>query len=357
MARRRKRRKFLSVTLIVIAIGLIVGVVSYGIYTIIGTNEESDSNSQEKYETVTVSAEAEKESSEDESSTDDNQDDSDSMDFKFLSGYSYTFSSGAGGWSDNFKIEKDGYFHGSFRDSDMGDVNDDYPNGICYFCDYEGHFADIKKIDEYTYTMKMTDLTVTSQADGYIEDGVKYLLVSPYALSEADEVQIYLPGKPVADFSDNLKMWLEISYQDQQDTLENLALVNVNEDQGICSYKRESAKEEAKSLYDSALASYDYYSEDIANASTTAELTELTAAQALAADDVLNSLWILVKYNTDEATYEKVLAEQRKWIADKDAALSVYNSDDYGTMWSVDYNEELCHLTLDRCKELLEYIQ
>ena len=93
--------------------------------------------------------------------------------------------------------------------------------------------------------MKMTGLTVTTEQDEYIEDGIKYVPIAPYALDDADEIQIYLPGKPVDDFSDDLKSWLSINYQDQQDTLEDLALVNVTDDLGICSYERMSAKEEA----------------------------------------------------------------------------------------------------------------
>ncbi|WP_294217663.1 lysozyme inhibitor LprI family protein [Pseudobutyrivibrio sp.] len=357
MARRRKRKnRTISITLIVIAIGLIAGVVSYGIYNKMNENVASNTDSK----TESTASRAEEQSSSEDISVDDSnatEDDGDTIDFKFLSGYNYEFSSGVGGWSDDFKIEKDGYFHGCYHDSDMGDTGDDYPGGTYYICEYEGHFADIKKVDEYTYTMKLTDLTVTTEPDEYIEDGIKYIPIAPYALDDADEIQIYLPGKPVDDFSDDLKMWLSIDYQDQQDTLEHLALVNVTDDLGICSYERMSDKEEAQSLYDGAKQSYDAYSEELVNAVTTAEMTEITSAQANAVDGVLNSLWILVKYNTDDATYEKVLAEQRQWIADKEETLDQFSPEVNGSMWAVDYNEEWARLTLDRCEELLNYIQ
>lgn len=355
MSRRRKRKnRTISIALIVIAIGLIAGVVSYVLFS--KMNENKDSSADSKSE---AAASTTKEQGSSENTTDDDSnptdDDGDTIDFKFLSGYNYEFSSGAGGWSDDFQIEKDGYFHGYYHDSDMGDTGDDYPNGTRYICEYEGHFADIKKVDEYTYTMKMTDLTVTTEPDEYIEDSIKYIPIGPYALDAADEIQIYLPGKPVDDFSDDLKWWLSIDYQDQQDTLERLALVN--DDQGICSYERMSAKEEAQSLYDGAKQSYDAYNEELVNAVTTAEMTEITSAQAKAVDEVLNSLWILVKYNTDESTFEKILAEQRQWIADKEEALDQYSPEVNGSLWAVDYNEEWARLTLDRCEELLNYIQ
>ncbi len=357
MARRRKRKnRTISIALIVVAIGLIAGVISYGLFSKMNNNKESstDSNSEAAASTTKEQSSSENTTADDSNAT---EDDGDTIDFKFLSGYNYEFSSGVGGWSDDFKIEKDGYFHGCYHDSDMGDTGDDYPNGTYYICEYEGHFADIKKVDEYTYTMKMTDLTVTTEPDEYIEDGIKYIPIPPYALDDADEIQIYLPGMPVDDFSDDLKMWLSIDYQDQQDTLEHLALVNVTDNLGICSYERMSAKEEAQSLYDGAKQSYDAYSEELVNAVTTAEMTEITSAQANAVDGVLNSLWILVKYNTDDATYEKVLAEQRQWIADKEETLDQFSPEVNGSLWAVDYNEEWARLTLDRCEELLNYIQ
>ena len=157
------------------------------------------------------------------------------MSFKELSNYSYYFSSGAGGWEDDFSISEDGTFEGHYYDSDMGDTGDEYPNGTQYFCDYKGRFEDIKKINDYTYSMRMTELTVTNDDHEFISDGVRYIPLSPYALDEADEILIYLPGTPVSELSEEVQMWLFIPYQDQQETLESLALVNVNEDYGICS--------------------------------------------------------------------------------------------------------------------------
>ena len=157
------------------------------------------------------------------------------MSFEELSNYSYYFSSGVGGWSDGFTISEDGTFEGYYYDSDMGDTGDGYPNGTQYFCDYKGRFEDIKKINDYTYSMRMTELTVTNDDQEFISDGVRYIPLYPYALDGADEILIYLPGTPVSELSEEVQMWLFIPYQDQQETLESLALVNVNEDYGICS--------------------------------------------------------------------------------------------------------------------------
>ncbi len=40
--------------------------------------------------------------------------------FADLAKYSFVFCSGAGGWSTDFEIEKDGSFKGAYHDSEMG---------------------------------------------------------------------------------------------------------------------------------------------------------------------------------------------------------------------------------------------
>jgi tetratricopeptide (TPR) repeat protein len=59
--------------------------------------------------------------------TADNQ--SRDLTFEDLSHYAFQFCSGAGGWSTDFEIEKDGSFKGNYHDSDMGDTGENYENG------------------------------------------------------------------------------------------------------------------------------------------------------------------------------------------------------------------------------------
>ena len=56
--------------------------------------------------------------------------------FADLSKYQFEFCSGAGGWSEEFTIEKDGYFTGKYHDSDMGSTGEGYDNGTLYCCTY-----------------------------------------------------------------------------------------------------------------------------------------------------------------------------------------------------------------------------
>ena len=278
--------------------------------------------------------------------------------FEDLAKYSYSFTSGAGGWEDDFDIEKDGSFHGSYHDSDMGDTGDDYPDGIRYYCEYEGHFENIQKVDDYTYKMHLKDIKILNDDQEYIADGVKYIPLTPYALNNADMVEIYLPGKPVSEIDEEVQHWIFIETQDQQDTLENLALVNVNENQGITSYERMSPKEDAESNYKTYKESYDYYADLLSEAATTADMVEATSNQIRVSDECLNYIWRIIKYNTDEDTFNKALEEQRQWLKDRDASAERATAEHLGgSQATVDYNDIYATMTMERCKELLNYLK
>ena len=164
------------------------------------------------------------------------EDNSNGITFAELAKRSYSFSRGAGGWGDDFEIEEDGSFHGYFHDSEMGETGDDYPNGCFYYCEYEGHFADIQKVDDYTYKMTMTDITKKNDKGEYIEDDIKYIPADPYALDGAQEIEIYLPGKPVDQISEEIQMWIGLQFMETKpEKLESIALVNVNQSYGIFS--------------------------------------------------------------------------------------------------------------------------
>ena len=122
---------------------------------------------------------------------------------------SYSFLSGAGGWSSSLKINSDGSFTGSHFDSDMGDRGTGYPNGTVYHCDFSGKFGNVKKIDDYTYTMELLSLTQTEKQDtSYIKDGVRYICSYPYGIQDGKIFEVYLPGKPMSEISDDCKWWL-----------------------------------------------------------------------------------------------------------------------------------------------------
>jgi len=354
MSKRRKKRmqRRISIILIIVALVLVAGC---GVYYLVKNSDSKDEiteNTTKNTDVGTVS----KDSNNAEDNKSETAADDSTITFVDLAQYGYSFYSGAGGWSDDFYIEKDGSFHGSYHDSDMGDSGDGYPDGTRYYCEYEGHFENIQKIDEYTYKMHMKDINVINNDGEYIADGVKYIPVTPYALNNADEIEIYMPGKPVSEIDDEIKTWIFVGSQEQQDSLENLALVNVNENQGITSYTRMTPKEDAESTYNTYKESYDYYAGLLSEAATTADMVEATSNQIRVSDECLNYIWRLIKYNTDEATFNKALEEQRQWLKDRDASADRATAEHLGgSQAAVDYNDIYATMTMERCKELLKY--
>ncbi|SFH52354.1 Uncharacterized conserved protein YecT, DUF1311 family [Pseudobutyrivibrio sp. OR37] len=357
MSKRHKKRMQRRISIVLIAVALVL-VAGCGVYFLVNrSGADTTVDEESTYNTKDVGDTTDTNKAENDTTETTKANDS-TLTFEDLAKYSYSFSIGAGGWEDDFNINKDGSFHGGYHDSDMGDIGDEYPNGTFYYCEYEGHFENIQKVDEYTYKMHLKDIKVINNMGEYIEDGVKYIPTNPNALSNADEIDIYMPGKPVSEIDEEVQHWIFIDAQDQQDTLENLALVNVNENQGITSYERMAPKEDAESNYKTYKESYDYYADQLSEAATIADMVEATSNQIRVSDECLNYIWRIIKYNTDEATFNKALEEQRQWLKDRDASAEKATAEhDGGSMATVDYNDTYATMTMDRCKELLNYLK
>ena len=278
--------------------------------------------------------------------------------FEDLSKYSFEFGSGAGGWSTDFNIEKDGSFKGNYHDSDMGTIGEGYENGTIYVATFEGHFTELCKIDEYTYEMKLADITY-GEEDGTEEivDGVRYCYTNDaYGLTGTDRFFVYAPGTPVSVLNEEVYSWVQWSVGDGP-TLDTPIIVNEDQQEGIYSYERLSPAEEAQTIYNSSLESYEQYTKEISAADTQGDMNELSNAQYEVADDCLNQLWDIIKNHTDEATFEPILEEQRQWIKEKEEkAQAAADECEGGSLGTFLYSDTLASMTMDRCKELLDII-
>lgn len=278
--------------------------------------------------------------------------------FEDLSKYSFEFGSGAGGWSTDFNIEKDGSFKGNYHDSDMGTIGEGYENGTIYVATFEGHFTELCKVDEYTYEMKLADITY-GEEDGTEEivDGIRYCYTNnAYGLTGTDRFLVYAPGTPVSVLNEEVYSWVQWSVGDGP-TLDKPIIVNEDQQEGIYSYERLSPAEEAQTIYSSSLESYEQYTKEIAAADTQGDMNELSNAQYKVADDCLNQLWDIIKNNTDEATFEPILEEQRQWIKKKEEkAQAAADECEGGSLGTFLYSDTLASMTMDRCKELLDII-
>lgn len=281
--------------------------------------------------------------------------------FETLSKYSYEFCSGAGGWSTNFYIEKDGFFHGNYHDSDMGDTGEDYPGGIVYYCDFSGHFTNLTKVDDFTYEMNLEYISYKNKVgDEEIEDGIKYIYSDAYGLTGTNKFRVYIPGKPISEIKEDVYFWVKFVNEEESedaDTLSIICIENVEQEEGIYSYERLSASESALDYYNSAKNSYEELITDCQNANTTMEMLDNASDRFKLADDLLNDLWILIKYNTDEAEFEKILNEQREWLKQRDQkADEAADSWEGGSFAPVDFADTKAEMTMERCKELVDIL-
>lgn len=277
--------------------------------------------------------------------------------FAELAKYSYLFASGAGGWGTELYIERDGYFHGDYHDSEMGAIGEGYENGEYYTSVFTGHFTDLKKIDDYTYEMKLADISYKNEVGtSEIIDNMKYIYSTAYGLDGGETFKVYLPGKSVAEIDEEVYDWLFMA-NGEGDTLHMVALENVNEKTGFFSDERASAKEEATMIYSSNKYTYDFYNEAASECSTTLEMEENAKLRFDVADDCLNGLWTIFKYNSTEEAFQKALEEQRAWNEKKEAsAEAARDENEGGSLAPVVYMDTLATMTMDRCLEILNLI-
>ena len=63
----------------------------------------------------------------------------------------------------------------------------------------------------------------------------------------------------------------------------------------------------------------DELEQQLQSASTQQEMNEITAQMYQNSDDSLNEIWHIVKYNSDETEFVRILEEQKSWITEKEA--------------------------------------
>lgn len=156
----------------------------------------------------------------------------------------YEFLSGVGGWASELFLNPDGTFTGDYHDSDMGDDGEGYPNGTIYVCAFSGRFGNVKRVDEYTYSMHLVELNIEeTPAEEWIEDGVRYVASGPYGLENADEILVYLPGSWVRSLPYGFVSWVAMprawGWNGEPDPvlLPFCGLYNVADEEGWSSYE------------------------------------------------------------------------------------------------------------------------
>lgn len=282
----------------------------------------------------------------------------DDLTFEDLSELQFEFMSGAGGWSEEFTIEEDGYFTGMYHDSDMGSTGEGYDGGTMYFSSYSGYFTDIVKINDYTYEMTLEDISYDYDVDTEeIKDDILYIYTESYCLGGTDTFRIYLEGTPVSEISEEVYSWLNMANNDETE-LTMVSIADETNGYGIYSYKRLNPLEDAQMTYNTYKESYDYYNDLLEDANSTLEMNEYSQTMYEFSDECLNYIWNLIKYNTDEEAFEEILEEQRVWISEKEEKIEEIKEEYHGaTLQGPTINITLAQMTMERCEELIEYLE
>ncbi len=128
----------------------------------------------------------------------------------------YSFTSGAGAWSTQLKLNPDGTFTGEYHDTDAGVRGDGY-DATLYLSKFSGKFKNPKKINSYTYSFKLDEINYENEPDteeigdpygsgGKVKVLIKYS--TAYGLSGAETVYAYTPSAPTAQLPEKLMSWV-----------------------------------------------------------------------------------------------------------------------------------------------------
>ena len=128
--------------------------------------------------------------------------------FADLRALEFVFSSGAGAWSTQMRIAKDGAFTGNFHDSNMGESGPGYEYGTVYYCDFHGRFSEPVKINAYTYETHIEELSFANAlGEQEIQDKILYIASAAYGLEGGETFRILLPTAPIGALPEDFKDW------------------------------------------------------------------------------------------------------------------------------------------------------
>ncbi|MCF2664884.1 hypothetical protein JQM66_09995 [Oscillibacter valericigenes] len=147
------------------------------------------------------------------------------------------FASGAGAWSTDLTLERDGSFAGVYHDSEMGDQGEGYPNGSCYISTFSGRFGSIRQVDDHTWAMTLEELTVQEEPDTeWIEDGIRYTASEAYGLETGKEFLLYSPETPTEGLDEEFLIWWPSWNVEDTGTLNCWGLLNQETGYGFFTY-------------------------------------------------------------------------------------------------------------------------
>ena len=280
------------------------------------------------------------------------------LSFADLENLQFYFASGAGGWRTEMHIESDGSFSGVHSDSEMGSTGEGYPNGTYYYCDFEGTFTVPVKVNDYTYSMKIEEISCANEPDTTeIIDEILYCYSTPYGIEGAEEVLIYLPGAPTDELPEEYMNWVRNDMQNPDaPELPFYGLYNVTEQNGFSSYdisgRIDDMMDATKEWDLTVRASLEH--DDLNQAEMNIKAQELYEIW----DAALNTLWTELKDELSEDEFAKLLEEQRAWIGEKERAVEEAGKEyEGGSIYGLIVYTKAADITEKRVYELYELLK
>lgn len=145
----------------------------------------------------------------------------------------FSHMSGVGGWSTELYVAEDGSFEGCYYWHRIAEENDLWE---MYDCKFAGKFGPSQKVNEYTYSIQLEELTIGPAEQG-IEGSENFTQVDEEAapgIEGGEEFLIYLPGAPLDELPEEFVWWVKapIGIKDDETTLPWYGLYNVQEKLG-----------------------------------------------------------------------------------------------------------------------------
>lgn len=348
-------------------------------------DQSEDKNSEASSEEIRIDTEnsADKSSAKTEAGADESAEL-----FEELSTWNFVFSSGAGAWETDLSIAADGSFTGSYHDSDMGTTGANYPNGTVYLCDFTGKFGSVEKVNDYTYKTTIEKLeSKEKEGKEEISDGMKFVYSTPYGLSDAEDIYIYMKGAPSDKLPQEYQEWVMFPL-DGAKTLPFYGLYNEKEQLGFYSWDASDLEDLASGITEDTDLGAGTDSKGTTAAQTAAgsdvmeglvdtlnkadtlekrlqtenltqeEMNELSDELYKVWDAQLNTTWKQLKRTLDADTMETLTKKQREWIKERDKKIQEAGEGyEGGSIQTMLMNMEGADQTKSRCYELFEYLR
>ncbi len=270
-----------------------------------------------------------------------------------LKNQAFYFSSGAGGWRTELYIFPDGQFSGSYTDSNMGESGDGY-QGAQYRCNFTGQLGQPEQRNAYTLSLPLLSL-ICEKDDREIRNGVLYCYGGEaYGIDGTGELLLYLPGAPLAELPRNYCNW--VGYYDlagqEEETLPFYGLYNETQETGFSSF------DEIQSLWTRIAAAEDQSASLDETALTQADMNLVANTKYEMWDSILNHVWKLLLGRLEEDARKNLIAEERAWIAEKEAAVKEAGKEvEGGTLYPAVTSGTAARLTRERVYVLMDYLE